>query len=251
MTENELLCLYAVLSALVCLTVALVELIHRYSHASKTSAILFNVPAGIYLGVNFSVGFLAALGAHSSGGLTFDLSTHAVKIPDLFKAIFAGGVGLSLLRSSLATFKRDETENNVGFVAILDKLNEVLDRKINLSQKVLVDKEINAIMACVDPAKARHELPALCLAGINSCTERDVADMTDAINKLFMSDAVVVRPLLMGHALYQFCGLSVLQSAVLQLGDAIKVDEGNQAIDVESTQIAEELARELNRLKER
>ena len=251
MTENQILACYAGLSAAICAMVAMVELLHRYSHAAKAKVILLNAPAGIYLGINFAVGLLAVLGAHSSGVLVFPIDVQGINIPGLFKAFGAGLIALTILRSSLATFRGgDDAEINVGLVTFLNKINEMLERKINLIQKVAVEKEISRIMENVDPVKARYELPALCLTGIRSCTEEDVKAMQDAISKIMDSKAVLVRPILIGYALYDFCGLEVLESAVKRLGGDIQSDDKSKAM-LDDMNVSKELAEELKRLKEK
>ena len=246
---NLLLALYALIAAATCGVVALVELLYRYPHSTKLSAILSNWPAIIYISINIAIGLSAVLAANSMGLIAFDLLATHPTIPDIFNALGAGAVGLGLLRSSVATFKNNESESNIGMVEFLDKIREMLDRKIALAHKIYVDQEVAAIMKGIDAERARYELPALCLVGINSCTEQDVADMRAAVDKIFRSDAVKVRHLLLGHALHEFCGLEVLRSSVKQTDGLLSPLRGTINSD-NSEDVMAQLANEFKRLKE-
>src|ERR1700752_1183932 len=96
---------YCAVAGLVCCFVASIELLHRYSHASRPGAILLNWPALLYISINVLVGALAALGGYASGIIVFDMESTYPTIANVFRSIGAGLGGLGLLRSSLATFQ--------------------------------------------------------------------------------------------------------------------------------------------------
>lgn len=249
MTSNELLAIYSAVSAFVCLLVALVELLHRYSHAARASTILLNMPGAIYLFINLVVGVLAVLGAESAHVIVFDLTSAQVNVPDLFKSFGAGLVGLSLLRSSLISFRGEESDGSIGISALLEKIKEILDRKIDLAQKRIVDREVAGIMATVDANKARHELLPLCLSGMNAVSKSDILDMQKTINDIFSSDVVHGRAMMIGYALTKLCGVDALRAAVEQLGQKISIDPLGTSSNSTSDDINIALASELKRLK--
>lgn len=250
--SEYLLTFYCVVSAAVCGGVSLIELLHRYSHATKTSMVIWNVHALLYFLINFVVGAAAALAGQDSGLIAFDLSKDYPSIADIGRAVATGLIGLTLLRSSFATFRGDGGEDtNVGPAIVLDKIREILDTKIDLAQKLAADFEIAKIMMQVDPNKARHELPLLCLTGIKAATPQDVIDMQKTIDDICSSPAVIVRPILIGHALYRLCGIDVLRSAVTQLGEKIRVSANADATSDLSLELQAELASELKRLQQK
>jgi hypothetical protein len=217
------LTIYVWVAALVCCGVSFAELLDRYSHSTQVSTVIFNFPAAIYLLINFVVGALAVYVSTATGTLVLSQEIDAI---GLLKAAGAGGAALAILRSNFATLSdSDGRETPIGLSALLDKVKQYLDRKIDLVHKVKSDKRISAIMKDVDADKARIDLPAFCLTGVKRCSKEEVEDLNTTLENLFkMHTMPVTRAVMMGHALYKLYGLEVLQSCVESLGDAIKID---------------------------
>lgn len=243
MLSPPAIAVYCFTSAVICTAVATIELLNRYSHAANWKSIVFNGPALVFLTVNFIVGIFTFLAVQTSQTLDFNL-IDGVTILGFLKSVVVGGGAVTFLRSSFIKIKGDNGDESIGPVAILDKFNAMLDKRIDLTQKMAIDRKIVEIMEGVDSFKAQHVLPAMCLTGLSSCKEQDIIDMRAAISDLFNDEMAPIRSILIGHALYKFCGIEVLESSVNVLGDRIKIDQDNQNINAE-TQSAENISTEL------
>lgn len=216
---------YALIAALTCSIVSVGELIFRYPHSAQISTLVGNRPAAAYLSINFFVGAAAVYISSTTGAIDFLANNSSTCIEGIGKAILSGFAGLGVLRSNFVSLGDSKSEIALGPSAILDRLKGYLDRKIDLLHKISVDKDIMQIMKNIDPDKARHDLPALCLTGVKQCTKQEIDDFTTTINELYgLQLSPYTRSMMMGHAIYKLFGIGVLQSSVQQLGDLIKAD---------------------------
>lgn len=221
------LILYALIAAMVCGFVSLVELLDRYAHTADFSSLIFNLPAGIYVAMNLLVGVAAVYVSSATGVVDFHLNgVEGFSVNVALKAIGIGFCSLGILRSNFVTLTGEQKDIPLGPNAILEKLKEYLDVKINANQKTKIDGVIKEIMNEVDPYKARNDLPALCLTG-NRCTQKEIAGLKETIDNLLDPRNNLdpfTRGMMMGHALYKLFGVEVLRSSVQQLEDIIRID---------------------------
>lgn len=251
MLSPSAIAVYCFTSAIICTAVAMIELLNRYSHAANWKSIVLNGPASAFLTVNFIVGILTFLAVQTSQTLEFNLED-GLTILGFLKSVLVGGGAVTFLRSSFIKIKGDDGDESIGPVAILDKFNAMLDKRIDLNQKMSIDRKIVEIMKDVDPFKARHILPAMCLTGLSSYKEQDISDMKAAIGDLFNDEMAPIRSILIGHALYKFCGIEVLESSVKVLGNHINIERSDRDGDIESQDantISAELLKHLVRLR--
>lgn len=241
---------YAIVAALICTLVSIVELLNRYTHSVHLDVVIWNVPAIVYLTLNFVVGVVTVYVASITEIVEFEAQTGVTSL-GIVKACGIGFAGLAVLRSSLATLSIGGNDVSIGPSALLDSLRDYLDGKIDQYQKKKIAPRIAKLMSAIDHEIAKNDLPALCVAGLKRCTKTEVDSLMASIGDIGnMQIKLATKNCLIGQAIYLLCGIDVLESSVLQLSQSSTaaspsvVNEQN-----ESNAIAEDLANELQRLK--
>lgn len=215
---------YVALSAFICATVSLFELLDRYPHSSRFSDVILNGPAIVYLLINLAVGSVAIPVGMATGLLQM---TDAGVGASVIKAVGAGFGALGLLRSSFATLKGDL---QVGPAAFLDGIKVYLDRKIALQHKLAIEDQITPLLRDVDQQLFRSDLPAICVAGVQRFSKLEIDDLNGVIAAAFeKSISGDVRKIIIGHAICELCGIEVLKSAIARIAVVKNIDENGTA----------------------
>ena len=249
---NNVMLIYALMAACICALVSFVELLDRFTHSVHLNVVICNVPAFVYLALNFLVGIVAVYVASIAGVVDFDAHL-GISAKGMMKAGVVGFAGLAVLRSSVATLNIGGNETPIGPSAFLDRLKEYLDGKIDQYQKRKVGPVIAVLMSGIDPVKAKNDLPALCVAGLKRCTKSDVESLTASINDISaMQIDMKSKNILIGNAIYLLCGIDVLKSSITQLDVAGATKGAAEIDDKKATDaLSEDLTKEFLRLKDK
>jgi len=239
-------CLTAI-SGSICAALAMLELILKYPHAISARILVFNSAAFVYFSFNFIVGCAVYLAATSP-----DLHSYMPAFlvdsswtSDILRASIVGFVATSVLRASIFSVKVGETDVPIGPAAVLQGLQQYLDRRIRNTHKEAADKKISEIMNGFDALSGKSDLVALCLDGLNSCSKQELDEFRSSTDAAVRIPVTLerVRAIELGKVIYLACGLDVLKSCVDEIRDEFRLDDKGKSRSQVSNQLAEERRR--------
>lgn len=141
--------------------------------------------------------------------------------------VFVAGIGaMAVLRASLFSVTIDDEVVPIGFGRFLDVLLGSVDRAVDRKRAEERGKAVIAIMTNVSFQKAYQALPSYCLALLQNLPQADQDQLGKKIALLFNSTGISprIKSLLLGLALMNLVGESVLRSAVENLGKDLEED---------------------------
>lgn len=228
---------YTSISGYVCAGLAMLELILRHPHAISTKILIGNLASFIYFLFNFIVGCAAYVIVTSP-----DLHSYVPSFlmdpglkSDGIRAVIVGFIATSVLRASIFSVKVGDADVPVGPAAVIQGLQQYLDRRIRNAHKKVVDKKIAEIMRGFDALAGKSDLVALCLDGLNSCSKQELDEFRISTDHAMKIPVTLehVRAIELGKAIYLACGLEVLESSVDQIRNEFQLDENGKSRSVD------------------
>jgi hypothetical protein len=197
------------------------EIISRYRDEPQYA--LRTWPSLLYMLVNAlaSIGTLAIIRAVK---WTFGIDDPALLG---WAQVFVAGFGaMAILRTSLFSVQVGDETVSIGLKHYLDVLLASVDRAVDRKRAEERGKAVSIIMANVSFDKAYQALPAYCLALLQNLPQNDQDQLGKKVGILYNSAGINprIKSLLLGIALMNLVGESVLRAAVKNLGTDLEAD---------------------------
>ena len=197
------------------------EIISRYK--DEPDSALRTWPSFFYMLLNAAASTIA-LGAIRIFGWTFGIDNPMAV--GLVQVAVAGIGAMAILRASFFSVTIEDEVIPVGFGRFLDVLLGSVDRAVDRKRAEERGKAVMEIMENVSFQKAYQALPSYCLALLQNLPQADQDQLGKKIGLLFNSTDISprVKSFLLGLALLNLVGESVLRSAVKNLGKDLEAD---------------------------
>lgn len=197
------------------------EIISRYKDEPDNA--LRTWPSLFYMLLNATASTIA-LAAIRLFGWTFGIDN---PLAVGWVQVAVAGIGaMAVLRASLFSVTIDDEVVPIGFGRFLDVLLASVDRAVDRKRAEERGKAVMEIMKNVSFQKAYQSLPSYCLALLQNLPQAEQDQLGKKIALLFNSTGISpqVKSLLLGLALMNLVGESVLKSAVENLGKELEAD---------------------------
>jgi hypothetical protein len=200
--------------------VGVVELVSRYRDAPMRATL--TITGLVYVAVNLLSSVAALALARLFGwNFGFDPSTQDQLVR--WSQVIAAGFGAMLLfRTSLFTVRSGEEDVGVGLNSLLKVILDAADRAVGRTRAKARALTVAALMEGKSFAKAKDQLPTVCIAMIPNFPPEEGARLKDRV-KLIDGAALPhkAKLLTLGLTLVDSFGENVLRAAVESLGDDI------------------------------
>jgi hypothetical protein len=209
-----------VLTGLLGLGVGAGELISRYRDAPSRA--IFTAPAVVYMLVNAGAA-LVALALIREFGWTFGASPEGNQIA-LTQILVAGFGAMALFRSALFVVRVGNQDVGVGPNSFLQILLTACDSAVDRLMAQARASEIKQIMNDISFEKASGALPTLCFALMQNLPSGEQARFAEQLVSLKSADmSDHAKALSLGIAIINLVGRDVLESAIVSLGNEIRI----------------------------
>lgn len=202
-----------VIVAVIGATVGAGELTSRYRDAPARA--LLCGPALLYMAINAGAS-CAALSLITAFDWSFGAET-----PDSRRwtqVLVAGFGAMVLFRSSLFVVRVGSQDVGIGPSSVLAALLSVSDRGVDRIRGTKRAQDLNALLEGITWARARTDLPVLCLGLMQNATSLEKDALASAVRDIDAGDLDDdVRVLLVGLELMNLAGIGVLTGAVALL----------------------------------
>jgi hypothetical protein len=197
------------------------EIISRYRDEPDDA--IRTWPSAFYMLLNATAS-VVALAAIRAFGWNFGISDPSAA--GWVQVAVAGIGAMAVLRASLFSVTIDNETIPIGFGRFLDVLLVSVDRAVDRKRAEERGKAVSEIMKNVSFDKAYQALPAYCLSLLQNLPQADQDQLGKKIGLLFNTTGISprVKSLLLGLALLNLVGESVLKSAVENLGKDLEMD---------------------------
>jgi hypothetical protein len=205
--------------------VGAVELLGRYLYAPMRA--IFTTSGLVYIFVNMLAAAAAfyIIGPH--GFDTFDSQakpSDPANLAELKTVLLAGFGALAFMRSSIFTVRVGDSAIGIGPAAILDTLLMVADRGVDRREAILRAREVTDLLAGVDPVRGATLLTSYCFALMQNVSKEEQQKIEEAVQKIASAQSydAEIRLDLIALALSRVVGPTVLEAAIIALGDRLK-----------------------------
>ena len=198
--------------------IGVTDIISRYRDEPDDA--LWTVPSFFYLFVNAAASALVLIGIRAfewNFGLQGQQAAWA-------QVLVAGFGAMAILRATLWNVQVGDQTVPIGLNGFLDAILGTVDRAVDRKRAQQRAESVSKIMKDVDFEKAAQALPSYCFGLLQNLSSDDQNKFANKVNLLITAPMNNrVKSLLLGLSLMNLVGERVLESAVSNLGDDIRL----------------------------
>jgi hypothetical protein len=218
------LVLSAAFAGAIAASVGAAEIMSRYRQQPLVA--LLSAPGAGYVFFNAGAGAAALLLLELTGWIT--RPTSSLSAPQVFLAGFGS---MTVLRTSVFTASRGSDRLTAGPSTFLENVLLVADEALDRKLAVATATSVSRIMSGVSFDRAHESLPSVCLSLRASVPNQGVQDLGTVISGLRNGSTLPdsAKATLLGTALLNLVGPTVLEEAVRTLAPSILVPERDES----------------------